>query len=217
MTTYTVPERTALRNETLDALSRLRAAFPLEQRIEQATAETRRSYGQVLTHWLRGEAPPVTYLPPAELRLLSELDAVVLDSSGIGCYPFSARDSGIQVQFGPHSVYAMCAIDALAIARIARCASRVEALCITCFSPIVCEVEADGSLSHDKTETARIAWRHAVHNTGSCSDGLCRELVFLCNRCQAPINANCLTLCQATAVANAFFSFQRRLIVPAPA
>ncbi len=212
MPTYPLHERAAIKNQTLDALARLRASFPLEQRIEDAPVAAKLAYGRVLSHWLEGRIPPADFLPAAELQLLSKLDAIVPGIHGIGCYPFSAGDTGIRVHLGPYPVHAMCAIDALAVARTARRAIRIEALCGICVGPVACEVQADGSLDHDQTEAARVIWRRKVRLASSCSDGLCRDLVVVCRRGRAPADADCLTLPQAAAVANAFFGFQRRLI-----
>ncbi|MHB8453515.1 MAG: organomercurial lyase [Acidiferrobacterales bacterium] len=214
MPTYSARERASIKNQTLGALLRLRTAFPLEQRIADAPATTKLAYGHVLSRWLEGRTPPVDFLPAEELKLLSELDAIVPGIHGIGCYPFSACDSGIRVHLEPFPVYAMCAIDALAVARVARRAIRIEAPCGICGGPVVCEVEADGSLRHDQTEAARVIWRRSAGATSSCSDGLCRDLVFVCRQCRTPPDADCLSLPQAAAVANAFFGFQRRLISP---
>ncbi len=214
MSIHSARERASIKNQTLDALTRLRTAFPLEQRIAHAPATAKIAYGRVLNHWLEGRIPPADFLPGKELRLLSELDAIVPGIHGIGCYPFSACDTGIRVHLGPHPVHAMCAIDSLAVARVARRAIRIEALCGICAGRVVCAVEADGSLHHNQTESARVIWRRTARVTSSCSDGLCRDLVFVCPQCRAPTDADCLSLPQATAVANAFFGFQRRLISP---
>ncbi len=215
MTNDPAQTRTALRNDALLFLDKLRTAFPLEQRIEQAAAATRNAYGRVLIHWIEGKIPALDLLSPVELQSLSELDAIVPGAGGIGCYPFSIDDRGIRVRLGHHCVSAMCAIDALAMARLARTVSMVEARCVNCLNPVTCEVQADGSLQHEACGAVRVLWRNSVRNTHSCSDGLCRDLIFLCQRCMPPDGGECLTLPQATAVANAFFRFQHRLILTA--
>lgn len=211
-TAYSSSERAALKDTVLSTLNALRSVFPLERRIAQTTHEARSFYAQVLASWLRGETPSTSMLPPDTLRTLSELDAIVADINGISCYPFNARERGILVQFGSHTAQAMCAVDALAIARLAGATARISAACCHCQRPVACEVQSDGSLNHEQTDVARVIWQHAVHGTGSCSENLCRDLNFLCNECPIPTDATVLTLAQATAVGNAFFSFQRRLL-----
>ncbi len=212
MTGYTASERTALKNAVLTTLSNLKSAFPLEKRISCATQETRLSYVRVLAAWLRGETPLPSMLSQDMLRILRDLDAVVTDSSGLSCYPFSARDRGIRVKYGQHAAQAMCAIDALAVARIARTATQISATCNHCLQPVTCEVQADGSLDHSQTDNARVVWNRTLGAAGSCSDNLCRNLNFQCRHCRIPADATSLTLPQATAVANAFFAFQQRLL-----
>ncbi len=205
--------RSALKHETLTFLDALRTAFPLEQRIVRADEMTRTAYARVLTCWIEGRIPSIDFLSAEQLHSLSALDAIVPGPEGIGCYPFSTNDRDIAVRLGRRRVTAMCAIDALAIARLARSASVVDARCTMCLGPVSCDVQADGSLLHDAGAGMRVLWRHAESNAGSCSDGLCRNLVFLCRQCAAPADGDCLTLPQATAVANAFFGFQRGLIL----
>ncbi len=209
----TAQARSALKHETLRFLDALRTAFPLEQRIERADAITKNAYARVLASWIDGRIPSIDFLPAELLHSLITLDAIVPGVEGIGCYPFSTDDRDISVHFGHRRVAAMCAIDALAIARLARSASIVEARCNVCSSQVCCHVQADGSLLHDAGADMRVLWRHDKCNTRFSSDGLCRNLVFLCRHCAAPADSDCLSLPQATAVANAFFGFQRRLIL----
>ena len=214
MIRHTAEERAALKNATLQFLDRLRAAFPLEQRIRAADSAARNAYGRVLAKWICGEVPDRDFLSPAELHALCQLDAVVPGPAGLGCYPFSTDDRGISVRFGRYQANAMCAIDALAISRLAGLASVVDAHCSVCLVPVNGQVQADGSLDHDAWPDVRVLWRHAVRAPGSCSESICRDLVFICQKCAASEGCDCLTLPQATAVANAFFRFQREFAPP---
>jgi hypothetical protein len=206
------PNRTELRDAVLSALARLRAVFPLERRLAEADADTRNAYTRVLRHWLRGAVPPPELLPPALLARLQSLDAVVPVPEGLGCYPFSARPTGIDVTLAGGTVAAMCAIDALAIARLAGETTPVRAGCCVCGTAIRCRLEHDGGLDHDQTGSAWVAWLPSPDTAGSCSTGLCRQLRFLCPACTAPPGSDVYTLPQAAAVANAFFRFQRELL-----
>jgi hypothetical protein len=125
----------------LDALARLRAAFPLEARIRAATEPVRATYAQVLTHWLHATPPAASAFDAAALTALLRLDALVAEEHGLGCYPFSAIDTGIRVSLPGGTVHAMCAIDALAIARLARARTRIDTTCTTCGANIAIMVE----------------------------------------------------------------------------
>lgn len=216
MSSTPVTERHESRNAALDGLARLRAAFPLEMRIDAADGTVRRDYARVLTHWLRGSAPPSGLISTESCTTLIALDAVVADGQGLGCYPFSARATGIGVELPGGQVHAMCAVDALAIARLAEAAISIDASCAVCTTPLHLQVEANGGLDHDQIERARVIWKATCATTGSCSNSLCRNLLFLCPTCEPPPGSSCYTLPQAAIIGNSFFAFQRHLIAGIP-
>ena len=86
--------RSDTKTQVVDGLARLRALFPLEQGIHDAPPAVRTSYAQVLAHWLRAVPPSVSICDAEALNALVQLDAVVADTHGIGCYPFSAYHTG---------------------------------------------------------------------------------------------------------------------------
>ena len=86
--------RSGTKTQVIDGLARLRAMFPLEQRIHDAPPAVHASYAQVLAHWLRAVPPSVSFCDAGVLNALVQLDAVVADTHGIGCYPFSAYHTG---------------------------------------------------------------------------------------------------------------------------
>ena len=196
----------------LDALARLRAAFPLEARILASVEPVRATYAQILTHWLRATPPLAPAFDTEMLTTLAKLDAVVPEERGIGCYPFSTIDTGIRVSLPNGTVNAMCAIDALSIARLVRAPAYIDAACTSCGISIVIAVEENGGLDHDQVEAARVVWQHARTAHTSCSLGLCRQIRFLCRACPELENGEQFTLPQAAAIGNAFFRFQSALL-----
>ncbi|MDH4134025.1 MAG: alkylmercury lyase family protein [Gammaproteobacteria bacterium] len=212
MSSTPAPNRPEARQAALDGLARLRAAFPLETRIETAGQSHVREYTRVLTEWLRARVPPINFISTESSAALIALDAIVADELGLGCYPFSARPTGIVVTLPAGPVHAMCAVDALAIARLAESAITIDAPCAVCANPLHLRVEANGGLEHDQVERARVIWKAACHAPGSCSSNLCRSLLLLCPACEAPAGSTVYTLPQATMIGNSFFGFQRRLI-----
>lgn len=212
MTHIAATDRQSLRNAVLEGIQRLRTAFPLETRLLAAPATTRELYGRLLACWLNARIPHPAQYELDPLRNLQELDAVVPGPEGIGCYPFSARVTGICVELPGGPVQAMCAIDALAVARLAAAVVTVQSACLYCQSPLTIRVEANGGLDHDQAERARVVWSVAAGEHGSCSSGLCRHIRFLCKECTPPTDSRCYTLPQATAIGNAFFAFQSALL-----
>jgi hypothetical protein len=211
MTDITSTDRLSLRNAVLDGLQRLRAAFPLEARLQAAPADLREVYRNVLASWLSATVPQPARFDPERLRSLQALDAVVPGPEGIGCYPFSARPTGIHVQLPGGAVQAMCAIDALAVARLAATTTEIESVCLHCQSPLTIRQEANGGLDHDQADCARVVWEATACEHHSCSEGLCRHIRFLCTHCPPPTGGTCYSLPQAAAIGNAFFAFQSAL------
>ena len=204
--------RTGAKSAVIEGLARLQAVFPLEERILHAEATVRATYAEVLRHWLRGVPPATATFDQGTLTALVKMDAVVADTHGIGCYPFSAYHTGIRVTLPGGTVNAMCAIDALAIARLARARAHIDAACLTCGTSIALHVEENGGLDHDQVELAQVVWQYVDDTHTSASHGLCRRILFLCRNCPAPQTGELFTLPQAAAIGNAFFRFQSTLL-----
>ena len=208
----TAEDRTAARTAAVDGAERLRVAFPLEARVRGASPAAQAAYGGVLRAWLGATAPQAAGLAPDALAELLTLDAVVQEQSGLGCYPFSARDTGIAVRLAGGAVNAMCAIDALAVARLAGAPTRIDGRCETCGRALAVEVEANGGLDHDQAGVARVVWFRACGTHNSCSQSLCRNIRFLCPTCEPAGPGDVYTLPQAAVIGNAFFAFQAAFV-----
>lgn len=207
--------RLELKAAVARALQKLGGEFPLQARIEGAQATLQAAYAEILSHWVHEAAPPAAGIAPqAVLDALAAIDAIVSDEHGIGCYPFSARKTEIRVHFSDQSVHAMCAIDALAIPRMVRNASRITARCVVCRCHLACVVAANGSVEkeHQNPEAARVVWEPGAGGEQACCIRLCASINFVCRHCTASSGALTFSLPQAAAVSNAFFAFQRRLL-----
>jgi hypothetical protein len=197
----------------LRAMQKLRDAFPLQQVIEGADPALRAAYVKALSHWaLQGTPPPRDFAANEAVQELVALDALVIDECGIGCYPFSARETGIHVHFSGHRVAAMCAIDALAIPRLAQHTSRVTARCALCRCHLACAVAANGSIEGGNPEGVRVIWHAGAVAKGACCRVLCPSIRFVCRHCAELPGATGLSLPEAAVVGNGFFAFQRRLL-----
>lgn len=208
------PSQSGARQRVIDGLKRLQEAFPLEVRIEQASEPERAAYADLLRHWIGGLAPDHDIAAPDALTALLKLDAVVLHPKGVSCYPFSARPTDMRVAFGNRAVHAMCAVDALAMARLLGQSCDIASRCAGCGNALAVHVNDDGSLDHAQAERAMVWWKPLPDGTGHCAEGLCRNIRFLCLACSAT-PAELYTLPEASAIGNAFFGFQRRLLAAA--
>lgn len=201
------------------ALRALRAALPVETRLAAAAPELRHAYGRIAGFWHRQRrAPAASAVGDARLAALVALDAVVEQPAGIGCYPFSAGETPFPVvPDGGPVLHAFCAIDALAIADLLRCAVRVEATCADCGARHPLVVQPGGALAAEASAAVCVTWPSPpdAAPSGPCCASLCPAIRF---RCARPAGremptAACLTLPAAVYVATALFAFQRRLAI----
>jgi hypothetical protein len=225
--THSSEARASARRAVVEGLARLRTQFPLEARLRATPPTIRTTYSQILVHWLTGSTPPLALFDATALDILKTLDAIVPGPEGVGCYPFSARSTGINVTLAGGTVPAMCAVDALAVARLATQSVTIHSHCAECEAHLQCRVEDDGSLDHDQTDRAHVIWRHAkpVSETDfllGCQDNDdCNRksasdrgfaMLFICPACANGPDTERYTLPQAAAIGNAFFAFQRALL-----
>jgi hypothetical protein len=197
----------------LQTIQTLKEAFPLESHIEDANVLLRQAYIDTLSYWIGHGTPPAKdYVAEPLLEALRSLDALVIEEQGVSCYPFSARDTKIQVSYAGMSVHAICAFGALAIPALVQNEARISAVCAVCRGHIVCSVEANGSVDGGYSEGLRVIWTHEVA-AGIGRPSVCEDIAFICANCMEPQEAISFTIPQAAAVGNNFFSFQRRLLV----
>lgn len=204
--------RSRTQAETLSALERLRKLFPLELALQAATPAQRHVYARILASWVDDGVADARLGEGREALALAEQGALVLTAEGIGCYPFSVSDTGIQVAYNGGCVHALCAVDALAIPRLVGRETRLSADCVVCTRPLACVVAHNGALEHDLDQAPRVMWGAAAQGGRHGHQALCRHIRFLCAHCPAPPAAQAYTLAQAAVIGNAFFAFQRGLL-----
>jgi len=190
-------------------VAHLRREFPLQARIEATDPATRSAYAMVLQAWLHnGTAPKPHVIPLHSLNKLVELDALVESESGLGCYPFSAIETGIRVDYGVHQVHAMCAIDALAIPFLVNTAATIIATCSVCDLPVRVQTDAVGQITQVVPANVQVAYRKLAQEHVLCCNDLCPGIVFVCSACIAGDAEDSLSIDDAAEVGRQFFGFQ---------
>ncbi|MFO7955403.1 organomercurial lyase [Thioalkalivibrio sp.] len=189
-------------------LERLRADFPLEQRLRKSPEAVRTAYLEVLEHWHQNGRPPEALgLDGDTIAQLAALDAVAHQAQGLGCYPYSAGPGDITVtRPDGGSVVAMCALDALAVPMLERTDSRIEAACSHCGKALALQ-SAPGGVAGNNTIAVHYRPRRARHTP--CCTSLCDGITFVCGKCAPARHPDYLRLVEADAVARQFFAFQR--------
>lgn len=205
---------TASDNHTQIQLQRLRQAFPLQARIEAASPAARQAYTAVLSAWLSTcTAPQAATVSASALAELVALDAVVQSASGLGCYPFSARETAIGLELDGHRLYAMCAVDALAVSALVQRSVMIDSTCSHCVEPVRLENDAQGHVREMSRAGALVEYRQLAQRHTECCNDLCPGIVFVCAACAAQVAdpSTLLSLAQASAVGRDFFAFQTLL------
>lgn len=197
-------------------LRRLRSAFPLQARLHNEREEVQAVYVHILRTWIEGHAPPKTLFPSDRVQRLVELDAIVASPTGLGCYPFSTRDTGIRVTYKGHDTYAMCAIDALAIPALVQDLGVIDARCTGCQQALALRINGRaGCLVSMGPESLFVHYPRSgttPRDGCGCSTTLCQDIGFVCAACVEQKVPNVLAVEEALVVAQQFFSFQTRLL-----
>lgn len=202
-------------NKILAALKGLHRAFPIEQRLKtQACDSSRETYLAALTRWMQTSAAPApTGFDAESLEELMALDALYFteDEQALGVPPFCPVETDIAVHFPHEKLYAVSAIDALALPRHLNAAGIIETHCPVSGQPISLHIDAQGSPFESDLDKAIVAFRkissEPLHYAADVAPGI--RFVHPALAGQFPQH---LTLAEAAAVAHGFYAFQRKLL-----
>lgn len=199
----------------LAALKGLQRAFPLEQRLKtQACDSSRETFLAALTRWMQTSAAPApTGFDAESLEELMALDALYFteDEQSLGLPPFCPVETDIAVHFPHERLYAVSAIDALALPRHLNAAGIIETHCPATGESLRIQVDAQGSPFESDLDKAIVAFRkisnEPQHYAADVAPGI--RFVHPALAGQFPQH---LSLAEAAAVAHGFYAFQRKLL-----
>lgn len=179
------------------ALERLNALLPLKQRQDSLPIDLKRIHQQILRSFaLESVAPTTEQLAKvlndggdlaAALQTLAEKDLIVLNGLGnavAGAYPMTTEQTPHKVSIDKHSIYAMCALDAVSIAPMFETRVMINSVCHVTGESIQIHQNANGILDAQPSLDVMIGirwqtpWGHAAHS-------LCTEMVFLKDKATA--------------------------------
>lgn len=172
-----------------NALERLQHILPLEERQNECGRQIRELHQQVLRSFvIRGRiltreelAQRVSNLEEA-LKVLRDSGMVTFSGDGnpVGAYPFTMEVREHKVQVNRHPVYAMCALDALAVSPMFGMKTQIDSRCRVTDDPV--NIQQSGKTIENPDETGDvhfgIDWS-AADADSSCADSLCMEMIFL--------------------------------------
>ena len=191
----------------------LHRAYPLERRmLDEACDDTRETYLAVLLRWIQSATAPLTTGFDREaLDELAALDAIFIVNEKIGCPPFNAAPTDIQVHFPHETLHALSALDALAMPRLLDAPATIETRCAMSGEPIHLTLTQEGGLHEAELNSAVVAFQKVANQVARYTFDLAPGIRFVLPQ-HADGLPQTLSLGEASAVANAFYSFQRKLL-----
>ena len=172
------------------ALDKLNSLLPLKARQSRLEPQLRDLHIAILRHFATAGGPlsrdeVVQQLgnddaADAALACLAAEDLVVLtpDRRHIaGAYPFTAEERVHAVLVNGHTVHAMCALDALAIAPMFETATRIDSRCHITDTPVEIHMQGTELLSAKPGDVqVGIHWQGT---SGCAAQSLCLEMAYL--------------------------------------
>lgn len=173
------------------ALKRLTGILPLRARQNECSEQIRELHQQILRAFVtkgrilsREEmAQQVSNLEHA-VSVLRNSDMVIFSADGepVGAYPFTMEAREHQVRVNGHRVYAMCALDALAVSPMFGMKTQIDSRCGITGDPV--NIRQSGETIENAAEVGDlhlgIAWA-AADADARCADSLCKHMMFLGN------------------------------------
>ena len=198
-------------------LSRLTALLPLVQRQSALPEALRGLHRRVLRSFAASGHASAALAEDcgggSALQQLADADLLVLDGGGriVGAYPFTTEATDYRLQLAAVTVNAMCAVDALAVAPVFQCETRIASRCGVTGTPVALRQRGSELLEATPADLrVGVHWREpdtcAAHS-------LCREMLFLWNddtawqwRGQAPAHRSVYPVCEAMLLGQRFFA-----------
>jgi len=171
------------------AFNRLQRILPLEARQNACGKQIRKLHQQILRSFVtRGRiltreemAHQVSNLEDA-VKVLIDSGMVIFSEDGgpVGAYPFTMEVREHKVRVNGHQVYAMCALDALAVSPMFGLKAQIDSRCRITGDPV--NIQQSGKTIENPDEASEhhfgIDWG-AADADACCADSLCMEMMFL--------------------------------------
>ena len=162
-------------------IRKLNSLLPLKERQQALSPELKSCHRDILDSFLRYGAVKKN-IDIAQLDFLDKKDLIVLDEnkSVIGAYPFSLRRTEHQVSISNVNIYAMCALDAVAIAPAFNVETSIRSQCRESKEAIEITQSGDQLIAANPSKDICVGIRWQSPNACS-ADSLCMDMVFLKN------------------------------------
>ena len=171
------------------ALDRLKRILPLKERQDACSEQIKELHQRMLRSFVdkgrilsREEMKEhISDLEDA-VSVLREKDMVVFSKDGepLGAYPFTTAAREHAVRVNGYLVYAMCALDALAISPMFGVETRITSQCRVTGDRLNIQQSGNAILNPDKADDIHFGIYWGAANSDCCiADSLCLEMMFL--------------------------------------
>jgi len=171
------------------AVDRLNRQLPLKARQEQLSPALKKLHQTILYSLARQGTVPTTDMLTEQvgqttlttaIQTLAAQDLIVLNDSAsevVGAYPLTTEVTPHRLQIGAHSLYAMCALDAVSVAPMFATEVRIDSHChVTGHAVQIHMRGADVIASNPAELMIGIRWQMP---SGVAAHSMCTEMVFL--------------------------------------
>ncbi len=166
-----------------NAIERLNTLLPLAQRKQQLDEESLTAYRKIMQQ-LAFYGRINDKFETDIINKLSGQDLIVIDEKTgkiKGAYPFSLQQTAHHLVYNEVNIYAMCALDALAVSAVYGFRMKITSQCGLTETPITIILNGDSTekVSPFNDVQLGVQWQ----DPGSCAaDNLCLQMVFLKDR-----------------------------------
>lgn len=171
------------------ALARLNSQLPLRARQQRLSSELRAMHRQILESLFTLGRPPtedeLKNITGAGkvlcgLQQLAADDLIVLDKvSGLplGAYPVTIEPTPHRIRVNGHNIFAMCALDGVAVAPMFDAELRIDSSCHVSHIPIMIRMRGSDILALEPGPDVVVAIRWQMPTTVA-AHSMCQQMVF---------------------------------------
>jgi mercuric reductase len=205
------------------AVEHLNTLLPLKARQDKLPSELKRVHQYILHTLITDGKPPSREQLKShlgkdnidnELLRLSRDDLIVLDKEDLkllGAYPVTMEKTPHRIIVNEHTLYAMCALDAVSIAPVFKEDVVIDSVCYVSGTPIHIFMQGPNVLEVQPSDNVMVGIRWQ-EPTEVAAHSLCMEMVFLQDKASAEDwkntdsdNISLFSLADAISFGTAFF------------
>jgi len=205
-----------------NALNRLNQLLPIKENQNKCSMQIKALHQQILLSFItrgriltkREMAHHVSNLDDA-IDVLRKNDMVVFSENDdpVGAYPFTMEERENKILVNGHQIYAMCALDALAVSPMFEVEVKIDSRCRITNTRI--HIKQSGMIIDNLDDVGEVCFGidwGTIESGTCCADSLCLDMLFLKDNkiaqqwlANKPEEREVFTLLQAVEFASRFF------------